>query len=124
MRKPPHTEKRKGQWYYRLRVSPAALIPIIGFGEYRESLRTTDIEVARVRAAIRHVEVTVELQAAKAQLKQQQSSTDKTQQVPLKLTPEALAAISDAVKAHVLQIDEDFRRSEPDEDMVTPTRCP
>lgn len=116
MRKPPHTEKRGGQWWYRRRV-PTALVSILGFAEYRESLRTPDIDEARIRASIRDAEVTVELQAARDLLKKQQAS-DLTSQTPLKLTPEALAYIRDAVRAHTLKADEEFRRSQPDEDSL------
>ncbi len=116
MRKPPHTEKRGGQWWYRRRV-PSALVSILGFAEYRESLRTSDIDEARTRASIRDAEVTVELQAAKDLLKKQQAS-DQNSQTPLKLTPEALAYIRDAVRAHTLKVDEEFRRSQPDEDSL------
>ncbi|WP_291010107.1 DUF6538 domain-containing protein [Hydrogenophaga sp.] len=114
MKKPPRTERRGGQWQYRRRV-PTKLVSILGFSEYRESLHTPDMDVARIRAAIRDAEVTVELKAASEQLKKQQADCTKT---PIKLTPEALAYIRDAVKAHVLQVDEDFRRSGPDEDSL------
>jgi len=114
VRKPPHTEKRGGQWWYRRRV-PTVLIPIMGFGEYRESLRTPDINEARIKASIRDAEVTVELKTAGELLKKQQAQTD---QAPLKLTPESLAYIREAVRAHTLKVDEDFRRSQPDEDSL------
>lgn len=51
MKKPPRTEKRGGQWYYRRRV-PTALVSVLGFAEYRESLQTPDMDVARFKAAI------------------------------------------------------------------------
>ena len=116
MRKPPRTERRGGQWYYRRRV-PTELVQVLGFSEYRESLQTPDMAVARIKAAIRDAEVTVELQAAKELLKKQQSS-NQTTQAPLKLTPEALIYIRDAVRAHTLKVDEDFRRAQPDEDSL------
>jgi integrase len=116
VRKPPHTEKRGGQWWYRRRV-PTALVSILGFAEYRESLRTPDINEARIRASIRDAEVTVELQAAKELLKKQQVS-DPTTQALLNLTPEALTYIRDAVRAHTLRVDEEFRRAQPDEDSL------
>lgn len=100
MKKPPYTERRGGQWQYRRRVTPASLIPILGFGEYRESLRTADIEVARVRAAIRNAAVEVELQAAKVQLKRQQAI--KATPAPATLSPAALQYIREAVRAHTL----------------------
>ena len=109
MKKPPRTERRGGQWYCR-RV-PTALVPILGFAEYRESLQTADMAVARFKAAIRDAEVTVELQAAEAQLKASPVS-----QAPAKLSAEALQYIRDAVTAHTLQADEEFRQSKPDQD--------
>lgn len=112
MKKPPYTERRGGQWQYRRRVTPASLIPILGFGEYRESLRTADIEVARVRAAIRNAEVEVELQAAQVQLKRQQAT--KATPAPATLSPAALQYIREAVRAHTLSEDEQVRRARPD----------
>lgn len=114
MKKPPRTERRGGQWYYRRRV-PQVLISTLGFGEYRESLHTTDMAVARIKAAIRDAEVTVELQAAQALLKATTAniSGSKSQD---KLSPAELIYIREAVKAHTLRLDEEFRQSQPDED--------
>lgn len=72
---------------------------------------------ARIRASIRDAEVTVELKVAKDLLKKQQAS-DQDTQAPLKMTPEALAYIREAVHAHTLKVDEEFRRSQPDEDSL------
>ena len=113
MKKPPRTERRGGQWYYRRRV-PAALVSILGFAEYRESLQTPDMAIARFKAAIRDAEVSVELQAAQAQLKATKPCT-----APAKLSREALQYIREAVTAHTLQADEEFRQSQPDEDSRT-----
>jgi hypothetical protein len=59
----------------------------------------------------------VELQAAKELLKKQQASVPSTQAL-LNLTPEALTYIRDAVRAHTLKVDEEFRRAQPDEDSL------
>ena len=112
VKKPPYTTRRGNIWQYHRRVSPKALIPIIGFAEYRESLQTPDIEIARTRAAIRNAVVEVELQAAKAELKRQQGISPL---VHTNLSPESLRFIREAVVAHTLQADEEFRRSRPDE---------
>ena len=70
MKKPPHTERRGNQWWYRRRV-PTQLTLILGRTEYRESLKTSDMEVARTRAAFKDAEVAVEFEKAKEQLKRQ-----------------------------------------------------
>ena len=49
---PLRTERRGGQWYHRRRV-PASLVLILGFSEYRESLSTQEMAVARFKAALR-----------------------------------------------------------------------
>ena len=110
MKKPPRTERRGGVWCYRRRV-PTALVLILGFSEYRVSLHTADMSIARFKAAIRDAEVTVELQAAEAQLK-----ASPVIPAPAKLSTEALQYIRDAVTAHTLQVDEEFRQSKPDQD--------
>ena len=118
MRKPPYTERRGGQWQYRRRV-PLDIAPILGFKEYRESLQTPDMEVARTRAALRNATVEVELQTARADLQRQQQAGKKATAAPAdKLTPHALRFIRDAVVAHTLQADEEFRRSRPNEDSL------
>lgn len=66
---------------------------------------------ARFKAAVRDAEVSVELQAAQAQLK-----ASKAPVAPLKLSQEALQYIREAVTAHTLRADEEFRQSSPDED--------
>lgn len=59
----------------------------------------------------------MELKAAKELLKKQQAS-DQTTQAPQKLTPQDLAYIREAVHAHTLKVDEEFRRSQPDEESL------
>ena len=117
VKRPPYTEPRGTRWWYRRRVTPDALIPIIGFAEYRHSLKTSDVEVARVRAAIRNAEVEVALQTAMAQLKQQQQA-DKSTTSPVTLSPAALQYIREAVRAHTLSEDESVRRARPDFDSL------
>lgn len=114
MKRPPHTERRGGQWWYRRRV-PRELQPVIGRAEYRESLNTPDIEVARTRAAFRDAEAAVAFEAARAQLKQQQRPVS---QLPAQLPPDAERYIAEAVRAHVLQEDEGVRMSRPDSDAM------
>lgn len=67
--------------------------------------------VARFKAAIRDAEITVELQAAQEQLKAVKPPTG-----PVKLSVKGLQYIRDAVTAHLLRADEEFRQSNPDED--------
>ncbi|MEJ8838661.1 DUF6538 domain-containing protein [Ramlibacter sp. AN1133] len=111
VKRPPHTERRGGMWWYRRRV-PRELQPIIGRAEYRESLNTPDIEVARTRAALRGAEVAVEFEAARAQIKQQQQAVPA---LPAQLTPEAKRYIAEAVRVHVLDEDEEVRKSRPND---------
>ena len=92
-------------------------MPFIGRDEYRESLHTADMEVAVVRAAVRNVEVTVALQAAREQLKKQQADNRATT-APATLSPAALQYIRDAVRAHTLSEDEQVRRARPDFDSL------
>lgn len=111
MKKPPHTERRGGQWWFRRRV-PDQLVPIIGRAEFRESLRTSDMEVARTRAAFRDAEVAIEFEKAKAALRQQQVA-------PLQLdelTPEEQQYVRDRVRAHVLEEDDAVRMARPDDE--------
>jgi len=82
VRKPPYTDLRGNQWQYRRRV-PDAPVPILEFAEYRESLQTSSMEEARIRAAIRNAEVTVELQA----VKRQQQSRSKPEAAAGRLSP-------------------------------------
>lgn len=111
MKRPPHTERRGGQWWFRRRV-PNSLVPIVGRKEYRESLKTSDIEVARTRAALRDAEVAVEFEKAKGVLKQQVVT-------PLQLeglSPEEQQYVRDRVRAHVLEEDDAVRMARPDDD--------
>ncbi|HEV8313705.1 MAG TPA: DUF6538 domain-containing protein, partial [Burkholderiaceae bacterium] len=113
VKKPPRCERRGGQWYYRRRV-PQDLVAVLGFSEYRESLKTPDIEMARTRAALRDAEVAVELLAARRQVEAQQER-EKPVEVAT-LSPDALRYIREAVRARTLQLDEQVRLSRPDED--------
>lgn len=108
MKKPPHTEKRGGQWWYRRRV-PAQLIPLVGRAEFRESLQTPDVEVARVRAALRDAAVAIEFEKARAQVKR--AATVPT--LPAVLSFEEKRYVSEAIRAHVLNEDEEVRMSRP-----------
>ncbi len=117
MKKPPHTKKRGNIWWYRRTVNPPELRPIVGRTEFAWSLETSDMEVARTRAAIRNAEVAVILEAAKATLRQQQAFS-KAPVAPVTLTPEALQYIRAAVHAHVLQEDEAVRLARPDLDSL------
>ena len=111
MKKPPHTERRGGQWWYRRRV-PEKLVPFVGRAEFRESLRTSDIEVARTRAAYRDAEVATEFEKAKAAVRRQAV-------VPLQiddLTLEERHYVRERVRAHVLEEDDAVRMARLDED--------
>lgn len=106
VRKPPYTEKRGGQWQYRRRV-PDELVPFIGRREYRESLRTPDIEIARTRAALRNAEVAVEFEQARRQLQAQPH-------VPViadELADDVARYIREAVRVWKLDEDESQRQS-------------
>jgi integrase len=109
---PPHTEYRKGskKIQYRRRV-PDELIPYIGRDEFRHSLRTSDIEVARTRAAFRNAEVEFEFEQARAKLRADQAGLAAIREP---LTPEAQRYVADAVHARVLDEDEQVRMSRPD----------
>lgn len=116
MKKPPYTERRGNQWWYRRRA-PTELVPVLGFAEYRESLRTSDIEVARTRAAVRNAEVAVELEVARASLRRPPAPNEASV-APITFTPEDLQYIRAAVHAHVLQEDEAVRMERPDLDSL------
>ena len=114
VRRPPHTEVRGKQWWYRRRV-PADLIPIIGFAEYRESLRTPDIEIARTRAALKDAAVALEFEQALAQLRQQTAAKPV---LPEELPNDIRTYVRDAVFARVLAEDEDTRMARPDDEAL------
>lgn len=113
MRKPPYTKKRGNVWWYR-RPVPAKLQSIIGKVEFTCSLETSDMEVARTRAAFQNAEVAVEIQEAKARLNIQQAT--ELYPVPVTLPPEAIQYIRKAVYARIMQEDERERDSWPNED--------
>lgn len=117
VKRPPHTARRGGQWWYRRRV-PADLKPFIHRGEYRESLRTSDIEVARTRAALRDAEVALEFEAARAKLKAQRAQEPAKPQLPDILSADAMHYIREAVRAHVLEQDEAVRMDRPSPDSL------
>lgn len=108
VKNPPHTERRGNQWWYRRRV-PTQLSLILGRNEYRESLKTSDVEVARTRAAIKDAEVAIEFEKAKEQLKRQAVVTP----VPVDLSQEDQSYISEAVRTHILEEDEITRVGRP-----------
>ncbi len=116
MKKPPYTERRGNQWWYRRRA-PTELVSVLGFAEYRESLRTSDIEVARTRAAVRNAEVAVELEVARASLRRPPAPNEASV-APITFTPEGLQYIRAAVHAHVLKEDEAVRLARPDLDSL------
>lgn len=116
MKKPPYTERRGNQWWYRRRV-PTPLVSVLRKSEYRESLRTSDVGVARTRAAMRNAEVEVELELVRASLKRPPAPS-KAPIVPVTLTPESLRYIRTAVHAQVLQEDETVRLERPDLDSL------
>jgi integrase len=92
-------------WWYRRRV-PRELQPIIGRAEYRETLDTPDIAVARTRAALRNAAVEVEFEMARAKLREE--SLEKPV-LPDSLTPDSRRYITDAVRTLVLLEDEETR---------------
>lgn len=113
---PPHTEYRKGSTkiQFRRRV-PDELIPYIGREEFRHSLRTSDIEVARTRSAFRNAEVELEFEQARATLRADQTGPTSIREP---LTPEGQRYVAEAVHAHVLDEDEQVRMSRPDEETL------
>lgn len=111
MKKPPHTERRGGQWWYRRRV-PDTLVPFVGRAEFRESLRTPDMEIARTRAAYRDAEVAAEFEKAKAALTRQAVAHLQLED----LTPEEQSYVRERVRTHILEEDDAVRMARPDMD--------
>jgi hypothetical protein len=77
-------------------------VPIIGRAEFRESLWTSDMEVARTLAAFRDEEVAIEFEKAKEVLCQQRGASLQLDE----LTPEEEQYVRERVRAHVLEEDD------------------
>ncbi|MBL0920242.1 MAG: hypothetical protein IBJ14_16185 [Hydrogenophaga sp.] len=107
---PPYVKRRGNVYWFRRRV-PDDLIPLVGRGEFMESLKTTELDVARTRAAYRNAEVEAVFEKARYDLKRQ-SGTVLTDDP----TPEQQQYIRDAVRFHLLDEDESVRLSRPGED--------
>ena len=60
---------------------PSALIQIFARAEWRESLGTSDIELARTRAAIKDAEIAIEIEVARAQSNAEPQTTTVTKEV-------------------------------------------
>lgn len=104
-------------WWYRRAIYPVELRAILGRTEFAWSLKTSDLAEARPRAALRNAEVEGMLTVAAAQLAQQQG-TGNEPTTPTSITPELLQYARDAVRAHVLRVDEGVRRERPDPDSL------
>jgi len=110
---PPYVKKRGNVYWFRRRV-PEELIPVVGRAEFMETLRTTDVNAARTKAAYRNAEVEAEFARGRITIKRQAV-------VPILVetpTPEEQHYIRAAVRAHVLEEDESMRMARPDDDTV------
>ncbi len=113
VKKPPYTELRGRMWWYRRRV-PDDLIRLIGRAEFRESLKTSEVEVARTRAAYRNAEVAAAFESANTQ-----AVLEALPAVAVtELAPDELQYIRDAVRARVVDEDEAVRIARPDDDSL------
>lgn len=114
MKLPPYVTTRKGSkaYWFRRRV-PDSLIPIVGRGEFMESLRTRDVVEARGKAAFRNAEV--EALFAHARLAHQRQAGMVLQQPP---TVDEQDYIRDAIRVYVLEEDEAVRLARPDDESM------
>lgn len=110
MKLPPYVKRRGNVYWFRRRV-PDELIPLVGRGEFSETLKTTELEVARTRAAFRNAEVEAVFERARYQRQSQLGTA--LAEIP---TPEQQQYIRDAVRAHLLDEDEGVRLARPGED--------
>ena len=85
-------------------------MPLVGRGEFSESLKTTELDVARTRAAYRNAEVEALFEKARYDLKRQLRTV--LADIP---TPEQLQYIRDAVRFQLLDEDEGVRLARPGE---------
>lgn len=109
MKLPPYVKRRGNVYWFRRRV-PEELIPLVGRAEFVESLRTSDLTMARTRAAYRNAEV--EALFEKARYDRQRQAGTALIDVP---TPEQQQYIREAVRALILEEDDIERLSRPSE---------
>lgn len=112
MQLPKYVKKRGNVYWFRRRVEEQ-LIPLIGRGEFMESLRTVDPIEARKLAAFRNAEV--EALFAQARLVFQRQAGTILQHPP---TVDEQDYIRDAVRVHVLEEDEAVRMARPDDESM------
>lgn len=110
---PPYVRLRGKVFWFRRRVEDG-LIPIIGRGEFNESLKTSDLAEARKLAAFRNAELEAEFERARA-VRKAQTTTVPLHQQP---TTEEGQYIREAVRSYLLEEDEAVRMSVPDDDAM------
>ncbi|MDD0840693.1 hypothetical protein PSQ40_19100 [Curvibacter sp. HBC61] len=104
VRFPPYVRLRGKVFWFRRRVEDG-LIPIIGRGEFNESLKTSDLADARKLAAFRNAEIEAEFERARA-VRKAQTTTVPLHQQP---TTEEGQYIREAVRSYLLEEDEAVR---------------
>lgn len=109
MKLPPYVKRRGNVYWFRRRV-PEELIPLVGRAEFMESLRTSDLAMARTRAAYRNAEVEALFEKARYDHKRQAGTV-----LVVTPTPEEQQYIRDAVRALILEQDDTQRLSRPSE---------
>lgn len=109
MKLPPYVKRRGNVYWFRRRV-PEELIPLVGRAEFMESLRTSDLAMARTRAAYRNAEVEALFEKARYDHKRQAGTV-----LVVMPTPEEQQYIRDAVRALLLEEDDTQRLSRPSE---------
>lgn len=109
MKLPPYIKRRGNVYWFRRRV-PEELIPLVGRVEFAESLRTSDLAMARTRAAYRNAEVEALFEKARYDHKRQAGTV-----LVVMPTPEEQQYIREAVRALILEEDDTQRLSRPSE---------
>jgi hypothetical protein len=97
---------------------PSALVPIFAKVEWRESLGTSDIELARTRAAIKDAEIAIEIEVARAQFNAEPQTTTVTKEVPR----EEQRHISDSLPECMLKVNKEVRIEAPTGESLYPQR--
>lgn len=109
MKLPPYVKRRGNVYWFRRRV-PEELIPLVGRAEFMESLRTSDLAMARTRAAYRNAEVEALFEKARYDHKRHAGTV-----LVVIPTPEEQQYIREAVRALILEEDDTQRLSRPSE---------
>lgn len=107
MKLPPYVKKRGNVYWFRRRV-PDELVPTLGRAEFVESLKTTDLAQARTRAAFRNAEIEVLFEKARYEVQRKAEV-----HLVLPPSPQEQQYIREAVRALVLEEDEETRLARP-----------